>query len=704
MGKNKKRHRLIWVLVLFIGYSVGSVQESSLIAKQFGELAELRAQVQTMNDQAPSSPRSQNTQGVRMRPPTLSEIDQRVQLLTSPDSIADTYLMFGRSMSRSAPNIIPEVIDRVSRLEGITMLEKQSYIADLYAQLYQVSDVDSALIFFNEAEQAYEQLGKYNDLIRVIISKARLLARKNDYLAAEGLYFSALDIAKQADLPIEVTELYRSELLNLYVRVGAVELALSEYERIMAQKPSIKLSEQCSYLLSLSNSYKMNFDYIRAAELLLKCSEIEDLSPEDPRYGLQIAIYRSLSDLARLNEQPVERRKWAELALNESEMGGRVDFNTYLTLIQVYREQGLQDSLAPLFSKMDEIPERLVQLPSRLLYIKEKGSYLNSKQREQEAVELLQNGLRLAERTDVSGVSLLNDLRAELAKSYAQLGQNDRAYSLMSAIRVDELEALQGAQIQQEQMAKVRFQMRAKNDELKQIANQLSTTQRFGLVGFIIFFAVIGFVIYRTKKESKLRIEKTRNRISQDLHDDISASLNSISFYASALKTGESNGNTENFLQQITEISSDAAERVSDIIWAIQLKSIKWKAFTTKTRRFALDLCESKNIELDAEIEANTNMSLSQEQNYDFWLAFKEVFTNALRHSKSTKIELKLYTFGKNVHLELSDDGVGFDRSRLSHENGLKNIEERMHRLHGTAELQTDNGQGTKWFLTFPLG
>jgi len=157
-------------------------------------------------------------------------------------------------------------------------------------------------------------------------------------------------------------------------------------------------------------------------------------------------------------------------------------------------------------------------------------------------------------------------------------------------------------------------------------------------------------------------------------------------------------------LQQITEISSDAAERVSDIIWAIQLKSIKWKAFTTKTRRFALDLCESKNIELDAEIEANTDISLSQEQNYDFWLAFKEVFTNALRHSKSTKIELKLYTFGKNVHLELSDDGVGFDRSRLSHENGLKNIEERMHRLHGTAELQTDNGQGTKWFLTFPLG
>lgn len=97
------------------------------------------------------------------------------------------------------------------------MLEKQSYIADLYAQLYKVSDVDSALIFFNEAEQAYEQLGKYNDLIRVIISKARLFVRNNDYLAAEALYFSALDIAKQAHLPIEVTERYRSELLNLSI-------------------------------------------------------------------------------------------------------------------------------------------------------------------------------------------------------------------------------------------------------------------------------------------------------------------------------------------------------------------------------------------------------------------------------------------------------------------------------------------------------
>ena len=88
------------------------------------------------------------------------------------------------------------------------------------------------------------------------------------------------------------------------------------------------------------------------------------------------------------------------------------------------------------------------------------------------------------------GIIRLNDLRTELAKSYAQLDQYDQAYSLMSAIRVEELAALQGAQIQQEQMAKVRFQMRAKNDELKQIASQLSTTQRFGLVGFIVLFAV----------------------------------------------------------------------------------------------------------------------------------------------------------------------------------------------------------------------
>ena len=706
MGKNNKRPRLVWLLTLFTAYSVGFVHGNSLNAKQLGELTELIAQAQTIDDQASSSPRPQNAQGVRMRPPSLSEIDQRVQLMSSPDSIAYTYLMFGRSMSRSAPNIIPEVIDRVSQLNGITMLEKQSYIADLYAQLYQVSDVDTAIYFFGMAEQAYDQLGKYKDLIRVIISKARLLVRHNDYLAAEELYYKALSIAERTGSvaeQAEQAEQLRAELLNLYVRVGAVELAIGEYEHIMAQQPSIKLSEQCSYLLSLSNSYKRNFEYNKAAELLLECSEIEDLSPEDPRYGLQIAIYRSLSDLARLNEQPEERRKWAELAFNESKMGGRVDFNTYLTLIQVYREQGLQDSLAPLFSEMEEIPERLVQLPTRLLYIKEKASYLNSQQREQEAIELLQNGLRIAERTGAPAIILLNDLRAELAMSYAQLDQHDQAYALMSAIRVNELEALQGAQIQHEQMAKVRFQIRAKNAELQQITNQLSATQRLGIVGFIVLFVVIGFVIYRAKKESKLRIEKTRNRISQDLHDDLSASLNSISFYAGALKSGESNGNTENFLQQITEISTDAADRVSDIIWAIQLKSIKWKAFTTKTRRFALDLCESKNIELDAEIEANTDISLSQEQNYDFWLAFKEVFNNALRHSKSTKIELKLYTFGKNVHLELSDDGVGFDRSNLSHENGLKNIEERMHRLHGTAELQTDNGHGTKWFLTFPL-
>lgn len=133
MGKNNKKPRLVWLLALFTVYSVGFVYENSLNAKQVGEIAELAAQAQTINDQVPSSSRQQNTQVVRRSSPSLSEIDQRAQQMTSPDNIAYTYLMFGRSMSRSAPNIIPEVIDRVSRLEGITMLEKQSYIADLYA-------------------------------------------------------------------------------------------------------------------------------------------------------------------------------------------------------------------------------------------------------------------------------------------------------------------------------------------------------------------------------------------------------------------------------------------------------------------------------------------------------------------------------------------------------------------------------------------
>ena len=191
--------------------------------------------------------------------------------------------------------------------------------------------------------------------------------------------------------------------------MGAVELAMEEYETILAQRPSITQSERCSYLLSLSNSYKRNFEYQKAQEILSECAVVEDLGPDHPRNQLNIAIYRSLSDLARLSEQPNERRKWAETALEVSKKSGRVDFNTYLTLVQVYREQGLQDSLAPLFHKMEAVPDRLVQLPARLLYIKEKSAYLNSQSREQEAIELVQTGLELAERTTVPGIGLVND-------------------------------------------------------------------------------------------------------------------------------------------------------------------------------------------------------------------------------------------------------------------------------------------------------
>ena len=91
------------------------------------------------------------------------------------------------------------------------------------------------------------------------------------------------------------------------------------------------------------------------------------------------------------------------------------------------------------------------------------------------------------------------------------------------------------------------------------------------------------------------------------------------------------------------------------------------------------------------------------EQRHDLWLVFKEIVTNAVRHSQCKEINIKLFTDSDFLHLNISDNGIGFDSEIPSLNNGVKNIRSRSKTLNGTSELNTSVGNGTEWKIKLPL-
>lgn len=238
------------------------------------------------------------------------------------------------------------------------------------------------------------------------------------------------------------------------------------------------------------------------------------------------------------------------------------------------------------------------------------------------------------------------------------------------------------------------------------IAPPVWKTWWFRIIIFVLL-ALILYSIHKYRLNRLLEIERTRNRIARDLHDDVSASITGIAYFSEAMKIEVKERETpalKNLINLVGESATQIQESMSDIIWSINPENDDWNVVLPKLRRFASDLCESKKIKYNIEIpESFTGKTLKMEQRHDFWLVYKEIVTNAVKHSNCSLIKINLFTDSEYLNLKITDDGIGFDFEAPNVNNGVKNIKARTKTLGGYSDLITSKGNGTQWIIKIPL-
>lgn len=226
----------------------------------------------------------------------------------------------------------------------------------------------------------------------------------------------------------------------------------------------------------------------------------------------------------------------------------------------------------------------------------------------------------------------------------------------------------------------------------------------------LMLLTVGGFVysMHRYRHRKKQEIERIRNKIARDLHDEVSATLSGINYFAQAI-TGDAKNTitppSQRFLGLIRESVGEAQESMSDIIWSINPENDKLVDLFAKCHRFAADLFESKEIQYTIEIPPGIgNEHLTMEQRRTVWLIFKEIVANVVKHSRSASASVR-FSLDRRQQLDLivSDTGTGFDPTLPRIGNGNKNIRARVEALGGTATLESSVGAGTRWMVSIPL-
>jgi two-component system sensor histidine kinase UhpB len=244
------------------------------------------------------------------------------------------------------------------------------------------------------------------------------------------------------------------------------------------------------------------------------------------------------------------------------------------------------------------------------------------------------------------------------------------------------------------------------NDKELQNQKQLRNAIIAGAVLLLILAAVL-FNRFQLKKklEQQKMLQTVRNNIAKDLHDEIGSTLTSINILSKVSKkhlVGDIEKSSA-ILENITEQSHNMQQAMSDIVWAIKPDNDLMENMLVRMREYVSHTLELKNIEADFEVSADIiRQALAMEQRRDLFLIFKEAINNASKYSKAATVNIHLVRNNGSISMTIKDDGIGFDPSRITSSNGLKNMKERAAALHGELSIQSSAGNGTSIGLQFP--
>jgi PAS domain S-box-containing protein len=191
--------------------------------------------------------------------------------------------------------------------------------------------------------------------------------------------------------------------------------------------------------------------------------------------------------------------------------------------------------------------------------------------------------------------------------------------------------------------------------------------------------------------------EQERRRIARELHDDIGQRLALLSIELAQLQQSSSNspefsGKIERLRAQTSEIAAD----VQSLSHELHSSRLQYLGLAAALKGFCQEFSEQQKVEIDFNAWDLPN-PLSPDISLCFFRVLQEGLHNAAKHSGVRQFEVRLWATPEEIHLTISDSGVGFDRdvAKASHGLGLISMQERLKLLHGTLAIESQLQRGT---------
>ena len=603
--------------------------------------------------------------------------------------------------------------------------ENDSIKGEVFRELidyYLFSKVDSSFIYINKL-----------DSVADIIGSGRLKTIAVENLGSANFMKSRFDSAAfYYDKAIKMYDSLKIPISSVYTNLGLVYKFQGNYEKSLetylqgydADMENKDLYGQFMKLLNIADLYNVLGDEVNFLEYAAKATDIGESTDNYKilqRYGghlnnvgthyLKLEEYDIAIDYynraIELNTKYENRR---EIGRNYNNLGsaliGKGKLNEAINILKralkIRQDLGRKVAISEVHRNLGRAYGQLNNKPKSNFHFNEALALAK------EMNDLLIISRTYLERSE--NYSVWNDSKNALEDYKSYIFYKDSIFNKDNQKTLDELKVKYETERKDKELLVQDLELERQASEIqkKKSQNKLMT----GLAIFLLLASILGWIIFQQrqkrknqeilalKREQQVKTleslmegeEKERLRIAKELHDGINVDLSSIKYKLTSL------------LEQNNKVINEAVTMIDKS--CEQVRAISHDLVPPSLKDFSLveairDFCVTKNSLHDSEISFEVlgeSIAISKKAEINIFRIIQEIINNSIKHSEASEIHTQLSYQENGINLTIEDNGIGFNKDKVSSGIGLRNIESRIEYLNANLDFRSDS-KGTSYLI-----
>jgi signal transduction histidine kinase len=204
------------------------------------------------------------------------------------------------------------------------------------------------------------------------------------------------------------------------------------------------------------------------------------------------------------------------------------------------------------------------------------------------------------------------------------------------------------------------------------------------------------------EEQQRNAIVAERTRFARDIHDTLAQGFTGIMMQLNAAEQRLPGDSTEAraHIEKARQLASESLEEARRSVSALRAGALSGGSLLDAMEQIGRKLTTDSGVQLDMKLEGQP-YALPEQCEANLLRIAQEALTNAVRHSGTERIGVRLAYLTGSVVLEVGDSGRGMSGVEPSG-FGVDGMRERARQIGGEIRILTDPGRGTRIIVTVP--